>query len=466
MKPFLDDNFLLSNKVSEELYHDHAAKMPIIDYHNHLSPKEIAENRQFGNITEAWLEGDHYKWRALRANGVNEKYITGSASDEKKFEKWAETVPFTLRNPLYHWTHLELKRYFGITDLLSPSTSKQIYTKTKDQLQESSHSCNGLLKQMNVEVLCTTDDPIDHLKYHQDIAANNPGFSVLPTFRPDKALSVENPEVYKEYLGRLASISGINITSLDTLLEALENRIEYFHKLGCRLSDISFTSLPIVNKNLTGLEDNFKSVLDGKTLDDVKVNDLQAYILVELSKLYHKYGWSQQFHLGVFRNNNDRAMRELGPDTGFDSIGDASQGLALSKFFNHLDNSDQLAKTIVYNLNPRDNDLFSTMLGNFNDGKSIGKMQFGSGWWFMDQKFGMESQMNSLSSMGLLSRFVGMLTDSRSFLSFPRHEYFRRILCNLIGTDVVNGELPNDTELLGQLVENICYNNAKRYFNF
>ncbi len=466
MKKFLDENFLLTNKVAEDLYHNHAVGMPIIDYHNHLSPKAIATDHQFNNITEAWLHGDHYKWRAMRANGIHEQYITGDATDEEKFEKWAETVPYTLRNPLFHWSHLELKRYFGISDLLSPLTAKDIYTEVNRQLQFTSHSCNGLLQMMNVEVLCTTDDPIDDLALHRQIASQDIDLRVFPTFRPDKVVAIDDPLKYPDYLSQLGSAADVNIDSLDSLLDALQARVEFFHEMGARIADFGLSPLPMVNLQAQRLDISFKSVLNGEPLSAHETEDLQAHILTELSKMYHQKGWTQQFHLGALRDNNARALREIGPDTGYDSIGDFNHAARLSKFFNNLDNSDQLAKTIIYNLNPRDSDLFATMAGNFNDGQIIGKMQFGTGWWFLDQKTGMENQINTLSNMGLLSRFVGMLTDSRSFLSFPRHEYFRRILCNLIGTDVVNGELPHDINLLGQMVKDICYNNAKSYFGF
>lgn len=466
MKTFLGDDFLLTNKVAEELYHNHAAPMPIIDYHNHLDQKSMAINHQFQNITEAWLYGDHYKWRAMRANGIEERYITGDATDEEKFQKWAETVPNTLRNPLYHWTHLELRRYFGINDLLSPVTASEIYAETAGLIKKDSHSCVGLLLQMNVESLCTTDDPIDDLSHHQAIKERIKAPKVYPTFRPDKALQLDGSEGYLAYLKQLAIASGITIDSLDTLLEALQQRVDYFHDNGCRVSDLGFHQIPSFESKATGLDQLFKSVLNGTNLDSEQKENLQGYVLTALCKMYHAKGWAQQFHLGALRNNNERAHREIGPDTGYDSMGDYSQAARLSKFFNNLDNTDQLAKTIIYNLNPSDNDMFATMAGNFNDGKIIGKMQFGTGWWFLDQKQGMEDQMNSLSNMGLLSRFIGMLTDSRSFLSFPRHEYFRRILCNLIGTDVMNGELPFDMEILGKMVEDICYNNAKNYFDF
>ena len=465
MKAFLDENFLLTNKISEQLYHEFSKDLPIIDYHNHLPPQDIANNRKFDNITQAWLEGDHYKWRAMRANGIDESFVTGSASDEDKFLKWAETVPYTLRNPLYHWTHLELQRYFGINDLLAPNSAKSIYEKTQTLLTQDDFSCVGLLKSRKVESLCTTDDPIDDLKYHQQIAKNKPGVKVYPTFRPDKVLLFDNSEAFVEYLSQLSSVTNTIIDSLDSLLSALQNRVDYFHENGCRLSDYGLSTLPILHSE-QNLEANFKSLLNGSVVSAEAKESLQAYILIELCKMYHAKSWTQQFHIGALRNNNERALRELGPDTGYDSIGDYNHAISLSKLFNTLDNTDQLAKTIIYNLNPKDNQLFATMIGNFNDGKTVGKIQYGSGWWFLDQKRGMINQLDTLSNMGLLSRFVGMLTDSRSFLSFPRHEYFRRILCELIGKDVVNGELPNDIQLLGKMVQDISYYNAKNYFDF
>lgn len=465
MKKFLDKDFLLTNSVAEQLYHDFAADMPIIDYHNHLIPAYIAVDHQFDNLTQAWLGGDHYKWRAMRANGIDKKYITGAAPDDQKFQKWAETVPYTLRNPLYHWTHLELQRYFGINNLLDGQSAASIYAAANEQLQSSAYGCQGLLKKMGVEVVCTTDDPIDDLSYHKQVQESSASINVFPSFRPDKALGVDHAASYNTYIDQLAGVCGTSIKNLDDLLRALQNRVDYFHQLGGRLSDLGFNTIPLLNESAP-VDALFTKVRGGQELTFEEVESLQAHLLLELCKMYHAKGWTQQFHLGALRNNNDRGLRELGPDTGFDSIGDFNHAVALSRFMNKLDDSNQLAKTILYNLNPRDNDLMATMAGNFNDGETVGKIQFGTGWWFLDQKIGMEAQMNSLSNMGLLSRFVGMLTDSRSFLSFPRHEYFRRILCNLLGTDVVNGELPNDIDLLGQMVQNICYHNAKAYFDF
>ena len=466
MKEFLTEEFLLETETAKKLYFEHAAKMPIIDYHCHLSPKDIAEDRVFKTITEAWLEGDHYKWRAMRTNGVDEEFITGSKSDQEKFTKWAETVPDTLRNPLYHWTHLELQRYFDIPDILNSSTAEAIFKESSEKLKSTPYTCRGLLRKMNVEVVCSTDDPIDDLKYHKQLKSEGFEVKILPTFRPDKLYAVEDVNAYIAYVTNLGEVSGVSINKLDTLLEAAQVRIDYFHEVGGRLSDHGLEQLYDVDYSKEQAAASFAKVMKGTELTLEETQQFKMVVLVELSKMYHAKNWTQQYHLGAIRNNNSRMMRELGPDTGFDSIGDFSQVRALSKFLNELDTSDQLAKTILYNLNPADNEAMATMIGNFNDGSVAGKLQYGSAWWFLDQKDGMEKQINALSNMGLLSRFVGMLTDSRSFLSYPRHEYFRRILCNLIGNDVENGELPNDIDWLGQQVENICYYNAKNYFEF
>lgn len=464
-KDFLDSNFLLQTEAAEQLYHTYAATQPIIDYHNHLSPKDIAENRQFANLTEIWLEGDHYKWRAMRTNGVHEKFCTGNASPEEKFMKWAETVPCTLRNPLYHWTHLELKNYFGVDRLLDKDSAKSIYEECSAQLQTNEFRVQGLLKKMNVETLCTTDDPADDLAY-QIAHAKSGGIKMLPTFRPDKSYAFADALSYKNYLKKLSEASEVEISSLSTLLQALEKRIDFFHQQGCRLADHGLEKLPFESLSQAEATILFANFLKGQTLTKREINSLRSVILTHLCTLYHTKVWVQQFHLGALRSNNSRMLRELGADTGFDSIGDFPQAKSMAKFFDRLDSSNQLAKTIIYNLNPADNELFATMIGNFNDGSSPGKMQWGSGWWFLDQKDGMEKQLNALSNMGLLSRFVGMVTDSRSFLSFPRHEYFRRTLCNLLGNDIENGELPSDFSLVGKLVQDISYMNAKTYFNF
>jgi glucuronate isomerase len=466
MKQFLDDNFLLQTKTAEYLYHEHAKKMPVIDYHNHLIPQQIAENRKFDNVTQPWLYGDHYKWRAMRTNGVDEKYCTGNASDWEKFEKWAETVPHTLRNPLYHWTHLELKRYFGVDQLLNFSTARIIYDKTSEMLQGDEFRVQGLLKKMNVEVVCTTDDPVDNLEFHQAIARSGISMKVYPAWRPDKAMAVENTTAYNNYLDILETVSGIKISSYTALIEALQKRHDYFHRNACRLSDHGLENFYAENYTQNEIDQIFVKIRNGKDLTIGEILKFKSAALYDFAIMDHAKGWTQQFHIGAMRNNNSRMFRTLGPDTGFDSIGDYPVAQPMSRFLDRLDTDNKLTKTILYNLNPSDNEIFATMIGNFQDGSVAGKIQFGSGWWFLDQKDGMTRQMNALSSLGLLSRFVGMLTDSRSFLSYPRHEYFRRILCNLLGNDIENGEIPNDMLLVGTMVENICYHNAKEFFNF
>lgn len=464
MKTFITDDFLLQNKFAKKLYHGYAAALPIIDYHNHLPPNEIAQNRVFENISQVWLADDHYKWRAMRALGIHEKYITGNASDKDKFLKWAETVPYTVRNPLYHWTHLELQRYFGIDEILTANNAEEIYDRTSHMLQQESHHTIGLLQHKKVEYLCTTDDPTDSLEHHKNISDKEISPQVFPTFRPDKAFAVEDVAAYNVYLEKLATVVGTGIESYDDLLAALSNRIDYFHEIGGRLADHGLEQLYFFQTDLYKCDALFKKAREQQELSLEEVRFFKAKTLLFLSREYCKRGWTQQFHLGAIRNNNKRLLGSLGPDTGFDSMGDFSQARALSGFLNELDSTDELTKTVLYNLNPSDNEVFATMAGNFNDGSSKGKVQFGSAWWFLDQKDGMEKQINTLSNIGLLSCFVGMLTDSRSFLSFPRHEYFRRILCNLIGTDVVNGELPADEKWLGNIVSDVSYHNAKDYF--
>ncbi len=465
MKEFLNQHFLLESKSAQKLYHDFAADMPIIDYHNHLPPDEIAANKKYKNITEIWLKGDHYKWRAMRANGIDEKYITGSGRDKTKFLRWAETVPYTMRNPLYHWTHLELQRYFGITDLLSASSGEAIYENTTAQLQSADFSAQQLLIKMKVKVVCTTDDPTDNLVHHKKLSKQKWGCKMVPGFRPDKFVMIENP-VFLDKIQDLEAATNSTINNLMDLLDALENRIEYFHSLGGRIADHGLNQLYGVDFTETEVNKILKKRLTGQTIFAGEAIQYQSCILYHLAKMYHAKKWVMQFHLGALRNNNQRLMNILGADVGCDSMGDFPQAQGLSRFFNRLDTEEKLTKTILYNLNPGDNEVFATMVGNYNDGSVAGKMQWGSGWWFLDQKDGMEAQMNVLSNMGLLSRFVGMLTDSRSFLSFPRHEYFRRILCNLIGRDIEKGELPNDMEWLGKMVQDISYNNAKEYFDF
>jgi len=464
-KNFIHDNFLLQSDTAERLYHDYAKDLPIIDYHNHLPPDQIANDYSFASITEVWLKGDHYKWRAMRANGIDESYITGAKSDKDKFVKWAATVPYTMRNPLYHWTHLELKRYFGIDELLSAKNAEKIFEITNEALQQKTHSVNGLLSQMKVEVVCTTDHPTDSLEYHKQEIESPRSTKMLPTFRPDKFLVIDGPD-FIPFLTKLEEIVGSNINSFDELVSALSDRIDYFHSLGCQLSDHGLSQLYDVEISGKNYDTILRKKKDNKLIEEEDVQAFQMALLHELALIYHKKGWTMQLHLGAIRNNSNRLMNSIGADVGADSIGDYEQSRGLSAFLNRLDEQETLAKTILYNLNPRDNEVFATMMGNFNDGSMPGKIQWGSAWWFLDQKDGMEKQINTLSNMGLLSRFVGMLTDSRSFLSFPRHEYFRRILCNLIGDDVASGELPEDLPWLGHLVEQICYKNAKEYFKF
>ena len=462
---FLNDNFLLKTKTAQRLYHQYAKELPIIDYHNHLDPKEIAENKQFKNITEIWLKGDHYKWRAMRSNGIAEEFITGNKTDKEKFNAWAETVPYSMRNPLYHWTHLELQRYFDVNELLDQKSASKIYDNTTELLQKSSHSVQSLLLKMNVDILCTTDDPTDDLQYHKQLKNSDFKTKVFPTFRPDNAILIEK-ETFLNYIKQLESVSNIQINSFKDLIKAIGDRVAYFHDLGCRLADHGLSNIPNAKISLSDADLFFKKRLLNEELDNDDVNIYKVTLLSELAKFYHSHNWTMQLHLGAIRNNNDRLMLKVGADIGCDSIGDYEQATGLSLFMNALDKEEKLPKTILYNLNPSDNEVFATMAGNFNTDGGLNKVQWGAAWWFLDQKDGMEKQINTLSNMGLLSRFVGMLTDSRSFLSFPRHEYFRRILCNLLGEDIENGELPNDIEWVGKMVQQICYFNAKEYFQF
>lgn len=460
----MDDDFLLYGKTAKILFHDYAKKLPIIDYHCHLPPSEIATNKKFKNLTEIWLEGDHYKMRALRANGIDEKYITGSASDFEKFTKWSETVPYTLMNPMYHWTHLELKRYFEINTILNPSSAKEIYEKASSLLQTENYRAQALLKKMNVEAICTTDDPIDSLEYHQQCKETS--MKVLPAWRPDKAMAAGNPDAYNTYLDKLSSVSGVSITRYQDLVLALTKRQVFFNSMGCKLSDHGLETFYTEDYTESEIDKIFDKVRSGNTITESELFKFKSALLFQLAVMNHDLGWTQQFHVGPIRNNNSKMFKALGPDKGYDSMGDFNIAKTMSKFFDRLDQNNMLTKTIVYNVNPRDNELMVTMMGNFNDGVIPGKMQYGSAWWFLDQKNGIENQLMSLSNMGLLGRFIGMTTDSRNFLSFPRHEYFRRILCNLLGSHVDNGELPNDIDLLSKTVGGICYSNAKRYFNF
>ncbi|MBE6425534.1 MAG: glucuronate isomerase [Planctomycetaceae bacterium] len=482
-KPFIHEDFLLETEMARVLYHEYAKDLPIIDYHCHLPPQEVAENKTYENLAQIWLYGDHYKWRAMRSNGVAERFCTGDASDREKYDKWAETVPYTLRNPLYHWTHLELNRPFGINDrLLSPATADSIWNDCNAMLAAPECSARGIMEQMNVETVCTTDDPVDSLEYHKKVAEDNASGifkpRVLPTFRPDKAMAIDRPAVFFPWLEQLENVTGRSIRDFDTLIDALHDRYVFFNAAGCRLSDHGLGLFPKCELDLSGdltpaftrdgANQIFQKALADRTLQlpEDEINAFQWRVLFELGRMNHEFGWTQQFHFGAMRNNNTRKYLALGPDTGFDSIGDGDAALAMSRYLDALEREDKLTKTILYNLNPIYNHLVGTMLGNFQDGVTAGKIQFGSGWWFLDQKDGMETQMNVLSALGLLRRFVGMLTDSRSFLSYTRHEYFRRILCNLLGNDVAKGILPNDEKLLGSLVADVSYHNAHGYFNF
>jgi glucuronate isomerase len=465
MKKFLDENFLLQTPTAQRLYHEYANGLPIIDYHCHLPQDQIATNLNFNNLTHIWLHGDHYKWRAMRTNGIDESYITGTKSDAEKFEQWAATVPYTLRNPLYHWTHLELQRYFDIHEILSPATAKSIYDDCTARLQTPEFAVQSLIKKMNVETICTTDDPLDNLAYHQQLAGSDV-VKVLPAFRPDKAMNADDTEAFNAYVNKLEEVADVIIGDYDSYLQALKGRHDFFAANGCSVSDHGLEHIYADDYTDEEVRAIFNKIRGGAALLPGEILKLKAALLFQFAIWDHEKGWIQQFHLGALRNNNTRLLTQLGPDTGFDSMGDFSQARALSKFLNKLDTEDKLTKTIIYNLNPADNEMMATMIGNFNDGSVAGKVQFGSGWWFNDQKDGMIRQMNALSNMGLLSRFIGMLTDSRSFLSFPRHEYFRRLVCNLLGDDIENGELPNDIEWTGKIVQDICYYNAKNYFNF
>src|SRR5665647_75817 len=466
MKKFLDQNFLLQTETAKKLYHDFAEEMPIIDYHCHLPVEQIANDINFENLTQIWLYGDHYKWRAMRANGVDESYSTGDKSDYEKFEKWAETVPYTLRNPLYHWTHLELQRYFDVHELLNGESAKSIYDECTKKLQTKEFSVRNLLRKMNVKVVCTTDDPTDTLEYHQKIKEDGFEIKILPAFRPDKAMNVDDVGEFNIYVKKIEALSGVSVTSFQTYLDALKKRHDFFATMDCSVSDHGLEY--IFAEDYTDEEINtiFNKIRNGRELslaENLKFKSAMLYIFAIWD---HEKGWVQQYHLGALRNNNARMLELSGPDTGWDSIGDFSQAKSMAKFLGKLDSTNQLTKTILYNVNPSDNELIATMAGNFNDGTIPGKIQFGAAWWFLDQKDGMTKQINALSNMGLLSRLVGMLTDSRSFLSYPRHEYFRRIVCNLFGEEIENGELPNDTEWTGKIIKDICYNNAMNYFGW
>lgn len=469
MKDFMDKDFLLQTETAQMLYHEHASKMPIIDYHCHLIPQMVADDHKFRSLTEIWLGGDHYKWRAMRSNGVAEKYCTGTdTTDWEKFEKWAETVPYTFRNPLYGWTHLELKTAFGINKVLNPNTAREIYDECSDKLQnDPTYTARGMMRRYNVETVCTTDDPVDTLEWHKKTRDSGFEIKMIPAWRPDKAMAVENPQNFKTYIEKLSEVSGINISKFQDVIDALQKRHDFFAENGCKLSDHGIEEFYAEDYTDAEIDAIFNKVYGGTELTHDEILKFKSAMMVIFAEMDHASGWAQQFHYGAIRDNNTKMFNLLGPDTGFDSIGQFNTAKSMSKFLNRLATNDKLTKTIIYNLNPADNEVVATMLGNFQDSTCPGKIQWGSGWWFLDQKDGMEKQMNALSLLGLLSRFVGMLTDSRSFLSYPRHEYFRRVLCNLVGRDIENGEIPvSEMDRVKQMIEDISYYNAKNYFNF
>jgi glucuronate isomerase len=466
MKKFMGKNFLLSTDTAKTLYHDYAAKMPIIDYHCHINPKEIAENRTFENITQVWLGGDHYKWRQMRSNGVDEKYITGDAPDREKFQRWAETLQKAIGNPLYHWSHLELQRYFGYYGTLNADTAEEVWNLCNKKLKTSALSVRSIIKASNVETICTTDDPIDSLEWHSKIKEDTSfDVKVLPAFRPDKAMNIEKPD-YLEYLDKLSSVSGITINSFSSLCQALDNRIAFFDSMDCKVSDHALEYVMYKSATVEEIEAIFAKRTSGVSLSEQELLQYKTAFMVYVGKKYHEFGWVMQLHYGTKRDNNTLMFNKLGADTGYDCINTYSSSAEMANFLNALNTTDQLPKTIIYSLNPNDNAAIGTVLGCFQDSSVAGKVQQGSAWWFNDHKVGMTDQMTSLANLGLLANFVGMLTDSRSFLSYTRHEYFRRILCDLIGNWVENGEYPDDTAFLGKLVQNISYNNTKNYFKF
>lgn len=465
MKPFIHEDFLLGNKTAIKIYHQHSENQPIIDFHCHLSPSMIADDRQFENLTQAWLEGDHYKWRAMRTNGIDEKYCTGKTSDNEKFMKWAETVPATIGNPLYHWTHLELARYFKIFELLSPLTATDIYNRASELLQTKDFSIRSLLKKVKAEVVCTTDDPSDTLEHHKKLKGAFE-ITILPTFRPDNAIKTDDPAKLKTWLGKLEQSCSIDVKDFSSLIEALDSRHKFFHEMGGRLSDHGLDRFYFAQFTAAEADKIFKKLLKGEPVSSEETEKYRAAVMTELCRMNHKRGWTQQFHVGAMRNNNARAFRQMGPDTGWDSIGVSQDALKMSGFLSSLDDTDQLGKTILYNLNPADNEMMITMAGNFNDGSTAAKVQYGAAWWFLDQKNGMEKHIRDLAALGLMRRFIGMVTDSRSFLSYPRHEYFRRLICNYVGEEVEKGLIPDEDELLKPLIEGISYKNAKEYFGF
>ncbi len=466
-RALIHDDFLLDSQPARKLYHEFAEAMPILDYHCHLPPGEIAADARYGSISEIWLGGDHYKWRAMRANGVDEDHCTGEATDRAKFEKWAETVPRLLRNPLYHWTHLELTRYFGITETLCPESAERIWEACNAALQQPDFSCRSLMKRSNVRLVCTTDDPVDSLEHHRAIADDADfDITVLPAWRPDKGMAVNDPAAFNTWVDALGTAADVHIGTFDQYLEALEKRHAFFHDHGCRLSDHGLETIYAEDYTRDEVEAAFAKLRSGETLADEAADRFKSAMLFEFGIMDHSRGWTQQYHLGALRNTNTRMFERLGPDTGFDSMGDFAFARPLARLLDRLDQTDQLAKTILYNVNPVDNAALASMIGNFQDGSVAGKMQWGSAWWHLDQLDGMTLQIETLSQMGLLSRFVGMLTDSRSFLSYTRHEYFRRLLCNILGDDMERGLLPEDYDLVGGMVRDIAYNNAVEYFGF
>ena len=465
-QPFIGPDFLLDGEHARKLFHEVADELPIIDYHSHLPPTDIRENRKFSNLYELWLEGDHYKWRAMRANGVEEKFCTGDADPYDKFLAYCRSIPKFLRNPHYHWSHLELQRLFGVNELINEASAPRIWEVANEKLAGDDFRARGIMKHFKVEVACTTDDPVDSLEHHLEVNNSGSGMKMLPTFRPDKALAVENPVAFNEWTTNLGQVTGKNISSFDEFLSALDQRHDEFHQAGCRLSDHGLEHAYGGEPDPARAELVFTSVLSGNSPSAEDAYAFKSFLMVHFGKLDATKGWTKQLHLGAYRNVNSRKFQELGPDTGFDSIGDFPQVRELGSYFDQLEKLGAMPKAVIYNHNPTDNYLFATLAGNFQDGSIPGKVQFGSGWWFLDQKEGMEAQINALSSLGLLSRFVGMLTDSRSFLSFPRHEYFRRILCNLIGEDMEKGLIPNDFSLAADLVGDVCYHNARNFFGF
>jgi glucuronate isomerase len=465
MKKFMDENFLLETETAQDLFHNHAAKMPIIDYHCHLIPQMVAEDYHFKSITELWLGGDHYKWRAMRSNGIPEKYCTGDASDWEKFEKWAETVPYTFRNPLYHWTHLELKTAFGVNKLLSPDTAREIYDECNEKLKLPEFSARGLMRHYHVECVCTTDDPVDDLHWHKITRESGFEIKMIPAWRPDAAMNIEKP-TFAGYMHKLSAVSGVDVDSFKHMIDALQKRHDFFAENGCRLSDHGVEEFYDDPYTDSQIETIFAKALRGQQLSVFEIRQYKHAFLKACGEMDFEADWTQQYHYGAIRDNNTEMYNKLGPDTGFDSIGEFNTARAMSHFLNELNTEHKLTRTILYCLNPCANEVIATMLGNFQDGITPGKIQFGSGWWFNDQLDGMAKQINALSTLGLLSRFVGMLTDSRSFLSYPRHEYFRRLLCNILGNDVEKGLLPDNHEILSRMVEDISYNNARKYFKF